>query len=115
MAVTQIYSISAVTVGTTELSIVSGTTTLANDTTAGAYELVADASNMAKGDEFAIDMYEKALSGGTKRQFVSFSLMGVQSELFISPTFLLMWGWDMTIRKIAGVDRAFTASIRKAG
>lgn len=113
MAIAEYDSLNAVTVGATELSIVSGTTTLSADATDGCYQLVLDAANMAKGDEFVVRGYESALSGGTKRVFLSQSLLGVQSELFVTPAFILMHGWDFTIQKIAGTDRAFTASIRQ--
>lgn len=113
MAISQAYSISAVTVGATELSIVSGTTTLQAITVAGVYQLFIDASVMAKGDEYRVKLYEAALSGGTKRVFSQWSLQGVQTELFVTPTFILMQGWDMTIQKLVGTDGAFTASIRK--
>lgn len=115
MAVTEAYTMSAVTVGSTELSVVSGTTTLQNVSTAGAYQLVLDAANMAKGDEFIVRVYEKTLSGGTKRRVAQWSLLGAQTELFISPAMMLLNGWDFTIQKSVGTDRAFTASIRKAG
>lgn len=114
MAITTAYELSAVTVGATELSIVSGTTTLQSITTPGVYQLVIDAANMAKGDEFVVRLYEKAKAAGTKRVFSQWSLQGVQSELFITPTFMLLNGWDMTITKLVGTDRAFDASIRKA-
>lgn len=114
MAVTTAFELSAVTVGATELSIVSGTTTLQNNTTAGVYQLVIDAANMAKGDQFIVKLYEKCKAAGTKRVFSAWSLLGVQSELFITPSFMLLNGWDMTITKLAGTDRAFDASIRKA-
>lgn len=114
MAVTTAFELSAVTVGATELSIVSGTTTLQNNTTAGVYQLVIDASNMAKGDQFIVKLYEKCKAAGTKRVFSAWSLLGVQSQLFITPSFMLLNGWDMTITKLVGTDRAFDASIRKA-
>ena len=113
MAITTAYELSAVTVGATELSIVSGTTTLQSIAVAGVYQLVIDAANMAKGDEFVVRLYEKAKAAGTKRVFSQWSLQGVQSELFVTPTFVLLNGWDMTITKLAGTDRAFDASIRK--
>ena len=115
MAVTEAYVISSVTVGATELSIVSGTTTLQSVAVAGAYQLVIDASTLAKGDEYRVKIYEKAKSAGTKRVLSQWALLGVQAELFCTPTFQLINGWDMTIQKIAGTDRAFDASIRKAG
>lgn len=114
MAVTEAFVMSAVTVGTTELSIVSGTTTLQNNTTAGAYQLFVDAANMAKGDEYRIKVYEKVKAAGTKRSITSWTMLGLQAELFVLPTFMLLNGWDMTIQKVAGTDRAFDASIRKA-
>lgn len=113
MAIAELYSLNAVTVGTSELSIVSGTTSLSADTTDGVYQLYVDASNVAKGDVFKVKVYEKCLSGGTKRVYAQWSIMGVQSELFVTPTFILMHGWDMTITKVSGTDRAFTASIRQ--
>ena len=113
MAFTEYKTLSAVTVGATELSVVSGTTTLATDTTDGVFQLWLDASNMAKGDEFSVRLYEKVLSGSTKTTFSRWTLLGVQDEIFVTPTFVLMNGWDMTIQKIAGTDRAFSASVRQ--
>jgi len=113
MAIAEFDSISAVTVGASELSILSGTTTLQENTTDGVYQLVVDAANMAKADEYRIKVYDAALSGGTKRVICQWTLLGVQSELFVSPSLILLHKWDMTIQKIAGSDRAFSASIRQ--
>jgi hypothetical protein len=114
MPITEHATFSAVTVGTSELSIVSGTTTLQNDTTDGVYQLWVDGvANMAKGDEFAIRIYEKVKAAGTKRQVFKAVLSDAQSEPFVAPNLILMHGWDMTIQKVAGTDRAFDASIRK--
>lgn len=113
MAIAEYKSLSAVTVGTSELSIVSGTTTLATDTTDGVYQLFVDASNMAKGDDFTIRIYEKVKGAGTKRVLFTATLSNAQAELFVTPTLILMHGWDMTLQKSAGTDRAFDASIRQ--
>lgn len=114
MAISEPYELDGVTVGSAELSIVSGTTTLQSVTDDGVYQLWIDAGNMAKGDEFSIKIYEKVeATGGSKKVVFSASLLGVQTENFVTPTLILMHGWDMTIRKIAGTDRAFDASIRK--
>lgn len=114
MAITEAYELDGVTVGASELSIVSGTTSLQTITTAGVYQLWVDAYAMAKGDEFRVRMYEKVeATGGTKKMFAEWTLLGVQADNFVTPTFVLMNGWDMTIQKIAGTDRAFDASIRK--
>lgn len=114
MAITEAYELDGVTVGASELSIVSGTTSLQTITTAGVYQLWIDAYAMAKGDEFRVRMYEKVeATGGTQKMFAEWTLLGVQADNFVTPTFVLMNGWDMTIQKIAGTDRAFDASIRK--
>ena len=114
MAITQAYGLAAVTVGTAELSITGGTTSLLSKAEAGVYQLWIDANTMAKGDEFIVKVYEIVkTTGGTKRLFSAWSLLGVQTEIFVTPTFILMYGWEMTITKIAGTDRAFDASIRK--
>lgn len=114
MAISEPYELDGVTVGASELSIVSGTTTLQTVTDDGVYQLWVDAGNMAKGDEFRVKLYEKVEgTGGTKKVFAQWTLLGVQSEVFVTPTFILINGWDMTLQKIAGTDRAFDASIRK--
>lgn len=114
MAITEPYELDGVTVGASELSIVSGTTSLQTVTDDGVYQLWIDAGNMAKGDEFRVKLYEKVeATGGAKKVFATYSLTGVQSEIFVTPTFILINGWDMTITKIAGTDQAFDASIRK--
>lgn len=116
MAISEPYELDGVTVGASELSIVSGSTSLQTITDDGVYQLWVDPGNMAKADEFLIRCYEKVEgTGGTKKQFFYASLMGVQSENFTAPTWILINGWDMTITKIAGTDRAFDASIRKVG
>lgn len=114
MAISEPYELDGVTVGSSELSIVSGTTSLQTITDDGVYQLWVDAYAMAKGDEFRIKIYEKVEgTGGTKKVVAQWTLLGAQSEVFVTPTFILINGWDMTIQKIAGSDRAFDASIRK--
>jgi hypothetical protein len=115
MPITEHAELDGVTVGSTELSIVSGTTTLQTATDDGVYQLWVDpVTNMAKGDEFAIRIYEKVeATGGVKRVVFKATLSDAQSELFVTPMLILMNGWDMTIQRVAGTDRAFDASIRK--
>lgn len=114
MPITEPYELDGVTVGATELSIVSGTTTLQTITDDGVYQLWVDPGNVAKGDEFMIRGYEKVeATGGTKKVFYQQPILGAQSQNIVTPTFILMHGWDFTIQKIAGTDRAFDASIRK--
>jgi hypothetical protein len=116
MPISEPYELDGVTVGTTELSIVSGTTALQTITDDGVYQLWLDpvGAAMAKGDEFKIRIYEKVeATGGTKRVVFVATLSDAQSELWCSPMLILINGWDMTLQKIAGTDRAWDASIRK--
>jgi hypothetical protein len=116
MAISEPYELDGVTVGSTELSLVSGTTTLQTVTDSGVYQVWIDAGNMAKGDEYKFRLYEKVEgTGGTKKVFFQQTLSDVQSEIFVTPTFILMNGWDATLQKTNGTDRAFDASIRKVG
>lgn len=104
----------ALSVSTTELSLISGTSSLQNDNTPGAYQLSIDASNMAKGDEFVIRAYKAARSGGTKRVFFQAVLSDAQSQLFVMPAVLMLYNWDFTIQRTAGADRTFDTSIDRA-
>lgn len=114
MAISEPHELDGVTVGATELSIPSGTTSLSTRTEDGVYQLFIDAANMAKGDEFAVRIYEKVeATGGTKRKVFEAVLHDAQAEIFAAPMLLLMHGWDMTLQKLSGTDRAFDASIRK--
>jgi hypothetical protein len=115
MPISEPYELDGVTVGSSELSIVSGTTSLQTITDDGVYQLWVDGvANMAKGDEFAIRIYEKVEgTGGTKRVVFESVLHDAQSEIWVSPMLILINGWDMTLQKLAGSDRAFDASIRK--
>ena len=115
MAISEPYELDGVTVGATELSIVSGTTTLQTITDDGVYQLWVDpVTNMAKGDEFKIRIYEKVEgTGGTKKVVFVATLSDLQSEIWVSPMLILINGWDMTLQKISATDRAFDASIRK--
>ena len=113
MAITEAYTMSAVTISTTEISIVSGTSSLQAITTSGVYQLWLDLANLVKGDEFRIRAYEKVLSGSTKRQAASWTVLGAQAELFVTPPLTLINGWDFTIIRTAGADRAISGSIRR--
>lgn len=70
MPVSEAYEMDGVTIGASEISIVSGTITLQTITTAGCYQLWIDAYAMLKGDEYEVKIYEKVeATGGTKKVF----------------------------------------------
>lgn len=114
MALSEAFTFSAL-VSTTELSIISGTSTLQNNTTIGVYQLFLDLSPLANGDIFEIKIYEKVRSTSTKRVVQTFAVANAQSAPnFVTDSFILVNGWDMTIVKISGTDRTIEGSIRKA-
>lgn len=114
MAISEPYELDGVTVGTSELSVISGTTTLQNASTAGVYYPCVDGvqASMAKGDRFYFRVYEKVRSASTKRQAFKFPLSHAQSEPVLFPPLMLLNGFDFTLQKDAGTDRAFDASVR---
>jgi len=114
MTVSAAYENTALSVSNTELSLITGTSSRQHNTTAGVYQLFIDGvTNMVKGDEFKVRVYEKCRASGTDRQVFSAILSDAQSELFVTPPLMLLNGWDFTMIRTAGSDRAFDTSIRK--
>lgn len=107
------YKTGTATISTTEYSLVTPGTTLANDTTDGIYQVFIDFSAMAAGDEYQIFIKEKVVSGGSQKTIYSATLEGVQSAPFVTPSLILVHGWDVTVDKTAGTDRSISWSIRQ--
>lgn len=101
------------TVSTTEHSLTTDTAGPDVETSDGKFVIVLDLSALAAGDVFELKVYEKVSSGGTQRLVDTISFAGVQSEPhFQSPEYVLMHGWDATLKRISGSDRAIEWSIR---
>lgn len=114
MALTQPFTGSALTVSTTELSLVSGTSTLQTNSTAGIYQLFLDTSNLTATESYLLKIKEKVAAAGTQRLMQSLLLTGVQATpVYVSAAMQLMNGWDITLTKLNGTDRAFDYSIRQ--
>lgn len=108
-----LYTMSAVTVSTTEISITGGTSTIQTKTDNGVFSLFVEVTNMAAGDVYEVALYEKVLSGGTARRVVLATLANAQSDgLFVMHGLHLAIGWDLTLKKISGTDRTFNACVR---
>lgn len=106
-----IYSEASPTIGSTEYSLANESTTLATKTEKGVYAVVLDLNAVIAGDQFLLQLYETALpSAGTKRLVESWYIEGVPGKpnAIIPSTggYMLGNGWDWTIKKIAGTDRA---------
>ncbi len=115
MAISQPYS-GSLTVSTTELSLISGTSTLQASTTAGLYQVVLDLAALAAGDQFTLSIKEAAAPSGTQRVIQTFTYSGAQvPQGDLVPACILMNGWDMTLIMVAGTARAIPYSIRMVG
>jgi len=86
------------------------------ETTDGIYQLVVDVSVLTLGDTLELRVKEKALTAGTQRTVETWVLIHAQhadSNLWVSPSLILLHGWDFTLKQTAGTGRAFPWSIRK--
>jgi hypothetical protein len=92
-------------VGTTEWSLATDTSYDTGDaqTTDGVFQFFIDVSDMVAGDELEIKIYEKVRSADTQRVVYKANLIGAQSEpIWVSPSLVLMHGWDITCDAISG-------------
>lgn len=113
MAISEAYS-GTETVSGTEWSMTTDTSGPDTDTTDGIYQAFIDLNALAAGDVFEFRVYEKVLSGSTQRAIYIARMAGVQgTPIWVSPTLVLIHGWDMTLKKISGTDRSIDWSIRK--
>lgn len=116
MALTEYYSNTG-TVSTTELSLLTNATysSASPQTADGVYYVMLDINAVTYGDQFEVKMYEKVTAAGTQRLVETWIFDGAQQStvwtVFTPP---LMHGWDITVKKIAGVDRSMSWSIRQA-
>jgi hypothetical protein len=119
MAITIEYlTIDDVSIGTTEYSIAFNANYAAGSgkTDDGIYQLwVDDRGNMTKTEEYQIRIYELVLAADAANESVVFhaTIKGDQNSVFVTPTLMLGNSWDMTIKKLAGTDRAFSARISR--
>lgn len=113
MALSQPY-VGSATIGTTEYSLPAGSTTLSNINVGGIYQLFLDLNALTATDSYKLKIKEAVQAAGTQRVIQDVTISGVQSEpVYVSPSLLLLHGWDMTLTKLAGTDRAIEYSIRQ--
>ena len=113
MAITEAYSGSAA-IGTTEFSAPNNSTTLTPITVDGVYQVFLDVSDMVAGDQLQIRIYEKCLSSDATNKVIYESVLsGAQADLWVSPSLILLHGWDVTLDTLAGTSITVNWSIRK--
>ena len=105
--------IDSATIGTTEYFLASDSTTATYQTTDAVVQLWLDCNAMAAGDQYRVRGYEK-VNAGTARVAWEATLTGAQSNLFSSPSSILGEGWEFSVTKLAGTDRAIGWSLRSA-
>lgn len=112
MAITVAYSGTA-TISSTEYSLVANSTSLTSSTDVGVYQIFIDTSAMASGDEYEIKVKEKIISTGSQQTIYTAVLDGAQSNPFVTPSLVLMLGWDVTMDLVSGSARSISWSIRR--
>src|SRR3990167_4980822 len=106
MAISEAYAVSE-TVSTTEWSLTTDTAGPDVDTNDGVYQCFLDLNALLKGDIFEFRLYEKVLSSSTQRLLFAVRFANAQSQPnWVSPSLILLHGWDMTLKKIGVTDRA---------
>jgi len=112
MAISEEYA-NTEAISTTEWSLTGDDGTLDTITTDGVHQVFLDVSDMVSGDELQIRIYEKVRSADTQRIVYQSNLIGPQSPpIWVSPSLVLMHGWDVTCDAISGTITV-TWSIRK--
>lgn len=115
MAISEAYSGSA-SIGTTEYSLVNNSTSIASETNDGVYQVFLDLNALTATEVYEFKVYEKVTSSATQRIVYQVRMSGVQSAPnWVSPSLLLLHGWDATLDKISGTDRTILWSIRRVG
>lgn len=113
MAITAAFEGSE-TVSTGEHSLVTDTPGYDTETSDGVFQCFLDLTALVTGDEFQFRIYEKVLAGGLEKEVYEVRFVGPQfPRVWPSPCLILMHGWDMTLKKVAGGDRNIDWSVRK--
>lgn len=103
------------TISTAEYSLPAATTSgvPTSQTADGVYQCWIDFGAMVAGDQYQIRVYEKTDGAGTQRLVDEWILTGPQAKpMFVIPSLILGEGWDITVDRLAGSDRAIRWSIR---
>jgi hypothetical protein len=115
MAITEAFS-GTEAVSTAEHSMTTDTDAVSVETSDGIFQAFLDVNDMIAGDELQFRVYEKCRSGDTQRIMYQANLVGAQAQpIWVSPTWILLHGWDMTLDCIAGTNITVLWSIRKVG
>jgi len=102
MAITEAFTGSEA-VSTTEHSMTTDTAGPDVETSDGVFQCFLDLFDMIAGDELQIRIYEKVTESSTQRIVYQTNLVGAQAyPVWVSPSLVLLHGWDMTLDAIVG-------------
>jgi hypothetical protein len=104
------------TISTTEYSLPADTTTgvPTSQTDDCLLQGWIDFGALVAGDQYEWKFYEKVNgSGATQRVIATGYATGAQVGPVVIPTFIVGEGWDITVKKLTGTDRAIGWSLRK--
>lgn len=112
MAITEAFTGSE-TVSTTEWSMTTDTAGPDSETADGIYQIFVDSNALTSAEVFECRVYEKVLSGSNQRMIYRASIISSSSPVWVSPSLILLHGWDATLIKVSGSDKNLDWSIRK--
>lgn len=112
MAIAAPYEGSA-TIGATAFSIPNNSTTLTPITVDGVYQVFLDLSALTVTEEYEIEILERTRAGDPQVVIYTSVVRGTTQPSWVSPSLILLHGWDVQVRKLAGTDRAIGWSIRQ--
>jgi hypothetical protein len=114
MAITQPYTGTA-TITTTEYSCPNNANYSLGSalTVVGVWQVFLNTADMVPGDQLQIRIYEKVISGGSQQVIYEAILTGTMADTWVSPTLILMNGWDVTLDTLAGATISVSWSIRQ--
>lgn len=115
MAISEGYAGSEGVTQATEWSLTTDTAGPDADTTDGVYQVWLDLNALVDSDVVRFKGYEKVQSTDTQRAFFSQDIANAQgtTDNWVSPTFILMHGWDFTLQMVTATTRTITFSVRK--
>ena len=108
------YEFDNVTVGTTELSLVSGNTTLQSVDWFAHRDLQLAGASLTASDLFHVRIYGAPTNTHAQIQWSEVIPVQGPSGKLVLPFFRCAYKFDITIQKITGTDRAFSWSIAEA-
>jgi hypothetical protein len=99
-------------IGATEFSLPTSSTTLTAQTTSGGLETLIDLTNMVAGDQYQIRATEKVNGGTAQTLWIGFAT-GAQTGLYRIPKLDVNEGWSVNMKLITGSARTVSWSLKQ--